>query len=291
LNRAIVVFLAVAYGLSIFLGALVGLTGGHESRFAGLSIATMFIPAVAVLATRLTTGERLRVVGSRFSPRYLPIALLLIPVTLHAIMLPLVVSAVGSLPWQEWLTPQPDGWYHAPAVRGWGALTASALGARVALNAGVGLVVVSFLAFFEEVGWRAWLLPRLVDRTSVRSAIIITAVVWGGWHVPFALSGIQHVDGISPAGLALVVPFGSIAAGLIIGWLWVRTESIWIVAIAHGSLNNWGQYAFKFMRELAAPSPSVLLGAGFLGVFVVGSCLVAFALPPASRLQQRARRV
>jgi GNAT superfamily N-acetyltransferase len=53
------------------------------------------------------------------------------------------------------------------------------------------------------------------------------------------------------------------------------------LAIAHGSLNNWGQYAFKFMRDLAAPPPSLLLGAGFFGVFVVGSCLVAFGLRPA----------
>jgi hypothetical protein len=69
------------------------------------------------------------------------------------------------------------------------------------------------------------------------------------------------------------------AAGLVIGWLWVRSESIWIVAIAHGALNNWGQYAFKFMRDFAAPGPMLLLGAGFLGLLIVGTCLVAFAVP------------
>jgi hypothetical protein len=152
MNRPIVVFLAVAYGLSISFGALVGMTGGHESRFAGLALTTMFIPAVAVLVTRMVTGGRPQVVWSRLPLGYLPIALSLIPLTLHAIMLPLVVRATGSLPWQDWLIPQPDGLYHAPAVRGWGALTAPALAARVALNAGIGLAVVSFLALFEEVG-------------------------------------------------------------------------------------------------------------------------------------------
>lgn len=34
-----------------------------------------------------------------------------------------------------------------------------------------------------------------------------------------------------------------------IGRLWVRTESLWIAALTHGALNNWGQYAFKFMDD------------------------------------------
>jgi hypothetical protein len=67
----------------------------------------------------------------------------------------------------------------------------------------------------------------------------------------------------------------------VIGWLWIRTESIWIVAIAHGALNNWGQYAFKFMRDVATPDPALLLVAGFLGLLIVGSCLVAFTMASA----------
>jgi membrane protease YdiL (CAAX protease family) len=54
--------------------------------------------------------------------------------------------------------------------------------------------------------------------------------------------------------------------GLIIGWLWLRTESIWLVAIAHGALNNWGQYAFKYMKDSVTPdavsSDLAVFGAG-----------------------------
>ena len=66
--------------------------------------------------------------------------------------------------------------------------------------------------------------------------------------MPIELAGIQHVDGVSRLRLAITFPFGIIIVGLIIGWLWLRTESIWLVAIAHGSLNNSGQYAFKYMK-------------------------------------------
>jgi hypothetical protein len=72
--------------------------------------------------------------------------------------------------------------------------------------------------------------------------------------VPFQLSGIQHIDGVSQMKLVQTIGLGTLAAGLILGWLWLRTESIWLVAIAHGASNNWGQYAFKFMKESKNPA-------------------------------------
>ncbi len=110
---------------------------------------------------------------------------------------------------------------------------------------------------------------------GARRAVVVTAIIWGLWHVPFQLSGIQHIDGVSPMTLALTLPLGIMAAGLILGWLWLRTESIWLVAVAHGALNNWGQYAFKYMKDTdTAGTDLAVLGAGFLALFVVGSFLL-----------------
>ena len=143
------------------------------------------------------------------------------------------------------------------------------------LNALVGLIVVSSLALFEEVGWRAWLLPRLVDRIGVRRAIVATSIIWALWHVPFQLSGIQYVEGVSPLGVSVTIVPGTMAAGLILGWLWLRTESIWLVALAHGASNNWGQYAFKYIKDSGTPDQDMaVLGAGFLALFSVGVLLV-----------------
>jgi membrane protease YdiL (CAAX protease family) len=106
-------------------------------------------------------------------------------------------------------------------------------------------------------------------------------MVWALWHVPFGLSGIQHIDGVSPARVAILIPFGTVAAGLVIGWLWVRTESIWIAAVAHGALNNWGQYAFKFMDDFTVPDQTVVLAAGFVALYGLGTVLLAFAISSA----------
>jgi len=146
----------------------------------------------------------------------------------------------------------------------------------------VGIIMGSILSFFEEVGWRAWLLPRLADRMGARRAVVATAIIWALWHIPFQLSGIQHIDGVSPVNLALTLPFGIFAAGLVIGWLWVKTESIWVVTLAHGALNSWGQYAFKYMQFVRAPD-SIVGGAGGLAVLVLGTLLLARGLPPAAR--------
>jgi membrane protease YdiL (CAAX protease family) len=190
-------------------------------------------------------------------------------------MLPAIAAVEGRLPWEDWLTRQADGLYHAPASRGWGTLTIQGLIGHIVLNAVVGLVIASFLSFFEEVGWRAWLLPRLKDRMSPRRAVVVTAIIWGFWHVPFQLSGIQHIDGVSPQRLALTLPFGIMITGLIIGWLWLRTESIWLVAIAHGALNSLGQYALKFMKDFASRETDIVAGgAGSLALLMVGIVLL-----------------
>jgi uncharacterized protein len=274
-SRGILAFIGIACALSVALSLLIGLTGGHESALIPLSYLSMFLPAIAVLFVTLVMNEPPRIRWNSFPIRFLPVALFLIPGVLHSVMLPLTRRIEGGLQWQNWLTQEPDGLYHAPASRGWGALTIQGLVTHIVLNAVIGLTVVTFLALFEEVGWRAWLLPRLVSRMGARRAVVSTSIVWALWHVPFQLSGIQHVDGVSPLALSLAVVPGTMAAGLILGWLWLYTESIWLVAIAHGASNNWGQYAFKYIKDSGAPDTDMaVLRAGSLALLSVGVLLL-----------------
>src|SRR5215471_10579040 len=94
------------------------------------------------------------------------------------------------------------------------------------------------------------------------------------WHLPYVLAGILHVDGIPMTWTALIAPIGIFGSGLVIGWLWLRTQSIWVVALAHGALNNWGQYAFKFTSSVGQTRDAVVLGAGSLALVALGSVLL-----------------
>jgi membrane protease YdiL (CAAX protease family) len=271
-DKGVALFVLVALCLSGLLALTVGLTGGTRSPLIGLRLLAMVIPALSVLIVRPWFGPS-RADWTRLPWQYVPLALLILPVVMHLAMLPVIVGHEGRIPWQDWLTPQADGLIHAPADRAWGVMTTGGLLRRVAINAVVGVTIVSGLAVFEEVGWRAWLLPRLLGHMGASRAVVVTSVVWAVWHVPLQLSGVQHVDGVSPIMLAATMPFGIFATGLVIGWLWLRTESIWIVAIAHGALNNWGQYALKYMQFVEAPD-SVVAAAGSIAVLMVGTILL-----------------
>jgi len=287
MNRQSVAFVAVAYALSIMLSLVVGITGGSESRLAfGFGVASMFIPAFAALVVVVVMKAQPPSGWHRFPVKYVPVALVLMPVVMHAVMLPVAAALWGGLPWASWLTPEADGLYHTSAARGWGVLTPVGLVARMATNIIVGLAANSTLAFFEEVGWRGWLMPSLTNRMSVRRAVALSAVIWAFWHTPFAIGGIHYLPGIPALLIVLTLPMLTIGAGLVIGWLWIRTESLWMVALAHGALNNWGQYAFKFMGDEGSggePRDMLVLAAGGLAVLGVGILLITRALPSPSR--------
>ena len=291
MDRAVLVFIAMSYGLSVAVSLVVGLTGGSSSPLVfRLGLASMLIPAVVVLIAGATMQEKARFSWHRCPLRYVPVALFLMPIVMHVVMVPVGAAVWGGLPWEDWLTPRADGLYHTPDSRGWGVLTTEGLVVRFVLNASVGVIVNSTLALFEEVGWRGWLLPRLLERMDVRPAVVASAVIWACWHIPFALSGIHYLDGIAALVTAAIMPSVIMGSGLIIGWLWVRTESIWIVAIAHGAMNNWGQYAFKFMGGSGSGSlaDGVVLAAGCVALLGVGTILLFTALPDKGKFTERA---
>jgi uncharacterized protein len=278
-NRAVWLFVGIAYGLSTVLSLIIGFTGGPQSRLLGIGYLSMAIPTIAVIITSTATRQHAQDLGwTRFPLRYLPVALLLMPAVLHAVMLP-AAAVVGGFSWQDWLTPDIHGLYHAPDSRGWGVLTAHALVSRVVVNALVGLAAVSILACLEEVGWRAWLLPRLEPRFGPRRAVVVIGLLWAGWHVPFIVGGIMRLEGLSVWLTAVIMPPGIMGAGLVLGWLWLQTRSIWMVSLAHGALNNWGQYAFKFMTGPGRWTEGLVLGAGNLAVLVVGVLLLVSVRP------------
>ena len=246
--QTVSIFVGIAFGLSIILSIATGATGGAKSKITRFALIAFFFPAIAVLIMTFGFDAPIDDAGwGRFPFTWLLVALFIFPQAIHLVALP-VQAAINnnSLPWQKWLTPDEAGFYKTPKGN---TLTRQGLVSSILQNALIGVVLVSFFAFFEEIGWRAWMLPRLMDSFDLRTAVFISALIWSLWHVPFVFGGIQQIEGVPTRVMLILYPLGLVGAGIVLGWLWLNSRSIWIVTLAHGALNNWGQFAFKYMED------------------------------------------
>lgn len=97
------------------------------------------------------------------------------------------------------------------------------------------LVINIVPALGEEIGWRGWLLPKLL-RFGPVPAVLLSGLIWGLWHAPVILLGYNYPG--TPGWLALLAMVGfCIIMGGIFGWLRLRGGSVWPAALAHSSLN------------------------------------------------------
>jgi membrane protease YdiL (CAAX protease family) len=97
----------------------------------------------------------------------------------------------------------------------------------------------------EELGWRGFLLPKLMPLGQWK-ALIISGAIWGVWHAPAIAQGHNYPD--HPIlGILLMTVF-CILVGIIIGWMYLNTHSPWVAALAHGSINAWAGLPFLFLK-------------------------------------------
>jgi membrane protease YdiL (CAAX protease family) len=129
----------------------------------------------------------------------------------------------------------------------------------------------------EEVGWCAYLLPRLSPTAGKTRALIVSGVIRGLWHWPVLVGPViaQVVVGertwAELLGAAVVIALqlvvSNVAFGSVFGWIWYRTESIPLVGWAH------------FWHNLTRDVTTVLVVGYGSGLWVAPlSSVVVFAL-------------
>lgn len=96
----------------------------------------------------------------------------------------------------------------------------------------------------EELGWRGWLLPKLMP-LGTAPAVIISGVIWALWHAPVILLGYNY-PGV-PSGLALACMTAMcIVVGAVFAWLRLQSGSVWPAALAHGAFNATAGFYLVF---------------------------------------------
>ena len=125
------------------------------------------------------------------------------------------------------------------------------------------LLILPLSAFWEELGWRGYLLPTLLHRVRPVPAAIVIGAIWGGWHLPIMLAAHTAFD----AGVAefAAIFCGSIAMSLILTWLYERSrKGILLCILFHNGVNAGAYYFFS-----GIPGSSVLPLWGLTAAFSI----------------------
>lgn len=102
------------------------------------------------------------------------------------------------------------------------------------LNMVIGGLINVVATFGEELGWRGWLLPKLLP-LGAWPAMLLTGALWGLWHAPIILLGYNYPSA-PVVGVFLFTAF-CMLWGVLHGWMRIATGSVWPAALMHGSLN------------------------------------------------------
>jgi membrane protease YdiL (CAAX protease family) len=100
----------------------------------------------------------------------------------------------------------------------------------------IGLFLQQFIALFgEEIGWRGYLLPKLLKSSHWVKSTLILGLIWALWHLPlFYIQG--RVQANTPIFLYF---FDLMISTVFFTWIFLKTKgSVLIATLFHTSINT-----------------------------------------------------
>lgn len=126
------------------------------------------------------------------------------------------------------------GWHTLPAaISVWAILGGFATSFVLTLIPGFG----------EEFGWRAYMLPRLMQRFNLRKALLLHGFIWWAWHIPALVKIGSQVEGtgnvwLSIAGTILVSLIPSMMNAILFAYVWTASQSLAVASVYHSAYDE-----------------------------------------------------
>ncbi|MBR2046247.1 MAG: CPBP family intramembrane metalloprotease [Agathobacter sp.] len=231
--------------------------------------ATMFIPAICVLITRLVTKEGFQ--NSMIKPNFKGN----IRVYLLAYFGPSILTLLGAIVYFLIFPNQFDincGYllksYEALGVD----LNTMPMPANLLMfSQGItGILfgpIMNFVTCFgEEWAWRGYMVPKMAENMKTVPMLLVSGVVWGLWHAPLTVIG--HNYGMGYWGY----PFTGILAmclfctviGIFMSYITLKTQSCIPAVLAHGAINAFASIGIYFTIDggnaFIGPAPTGVIG-------------------------------
>lgn len=136
------------------------------------------------------------------------------------------------------------------------------------LHLTAGAVLGCLWAAGEELGWRGYLVPRLLD-ARVPGALVLSGLIWSMWHWPLVLFAGGHFN---PSRVLTALLFALVVIPVGVGMARLRLESgsMWPPIVLHGIWNE----AFSVCDGASSPAD---LWLGESGLLVLAACLLLLA--------------
>lgn len=213
-KKAVKLFLIITIALSVVWETVIIITG-----FMGFAIFLMWVPALAAWIAKRTyfKDEKHALLFSKCHIKYVAMALIL----------PLVYIGV---PYVIYWIVNPDSMQIV-----WSPM--------ILVMALVGVITGMMTALGEEIGWRGFLVPRLLTFLGLEKTLLLTGLIWGLWHCPILISGV-YMPGTPvwyKVPMFLIIIGG---VGVMIGILTLRSKSVWPAAVMHAAHNTFDQMIF-----------------------------------------------
>ncbi|EOQ15665.1 CAAX amino protease [Bacillus cereus B5-2] len=223
-------FLSILIITSIILNVVVIITKSMP-----LIVVYMFTPALSSILTRIILKEGFKDVS--FSLGNLKIW----KGIGFALLIPMIICGITySIAWLSGIAgfQHPEGGMLEPIYNMLGLQYVTAPFSfiyLVVLSGIFGSLLGLIPALGEEMGWRGYMLTRLVDAEFSRP-ILISGLIWATWHVPIVIAGL-YVEGSSVLLSVLGIYFCIVPFSYITAYLRLITGSVWPSVIIHTTWN------------------------------------------------------
>jgi uncharacterized protein len=252
-RRGLAIFFLVLAALSLPLELDIARNGLEMGRFLPL----VFVPTLASIVARLVVREGFGDISFRIDERSRR-------GMLHGLLYPLAVgipafSIAFALNFVQFSPPSshPLGF----DIPGTTAAVRFIAGLGIALS--VGILGMAPLAFGEEIGWRSYLLTRLIQ-ARIPFPVFVSGLVWALWHAPLILSGQYNPSPYQTISFFLfavtIVSLGSLLARLRL-----ETASIWPPIVLHAA---WNSIVVAFLGECTTNKTAAAIWVSEGGILV-----------------------
>ncbi len=234
-----------------------------------LTAATMFIPAICVVITRLISKEGFQ--NSMIKPNFKGN----IKTYLLAYFGPSILTLIGTIVYFLIFPNQFDincGYllqtYEAMGVdMGMTAMPANLLMLSQGITAILFGPIINFVTCFgEEWAWRGYMVPKMAEEMKTVPMLLLSGVIWGLWHAPLTIMG--HNYGVAYPGYPftgiLAMCFFCTVLGVFMSYLTLKTQSCIPAVLAHGAINAFASIGIYFTVDggnaFVGPAPMGVIG-------------------------------